>query len=266
MKYLYKYPQAEYPYELLVEENAKRTKRDPEFELIDTGVFNENRYFDVFMEYAKASPEDILIKITAWNRGPDEAQLDLLPTLWFRNIWSFGEKHGHPRLWRVPDFMGAAVVAAEESRYGKRWLLAEAAPEMLFTENETNFQRVFGFHNETPYVKDSFHDYLLHGAKEAVNPAQAGTKCAAHHRAKIAPGASTTIRLRLTNVEPKSGAANPLTPISKRCSTCAAGKRINSTRGDFRRSVPKTRTWSCARRLRACCGPSSAITMTSIPG
>ena len=111
---------------------------------MDTGVFNENRYFDVFMEYAKAAPEDILIKITAWNRGPEEAQLDLLPTLWFRNIWSFGEKHGHPKLWRVPDFMGAAVVAAEESRYGKRWLLAEGAPEMLFTENETNFQRVFG--------------------------------------------------------------------------------------------------------------------------
>jgi hypothetical protein len=209
MKYLYKYPQAAYPYEKLVEENDKRTKRDPEFELIDTGVFNENRYFDVFIEYAKASPEDILIKITAWNRGPEEAQLDLLPTFWFRNIWSFGEKHGHPRLWRVPDVMGVAVVAAEDTRYGRRWLLAEAAPEMLFTENETNFQRVFGFQNATPYVKDSFHDYLLHGAKDAVNPAQTGTKCAAHHHAKIAPGASTTIRLRLTNVEPKSGAANP---------------------------------------------------------
>ena len=96
---------------------------------MDTGVFEENRYFDVFMEYAKAAPEDILIKITAWNRGPEEAQLDLLPTLWFRNIWSFGEKHGHPKLWRTPDFMSAAVVAAEESRYGKRWLLAEGSPE-----------------------------------------------------------------------------------------------------------------------------------------
>src|SRR6202140_2526067 len=180
MKYLYKYPQAAFPYDQLVEENKKRGKRDPEFELMDTGVFNENRYFDVFIEYAKAAPEDILIKITAWNRGPEESQLDLLPTMWFRNIWSFGERHGHPKLWRVPDFMGAAVVAAEESRYGKRWLLAEAAPEMLFTENETNFQRVFGFENATPYVKDSFHDYLLHGHKEAVNPAQTGTKCAAH--------------------------------------------------------------------------------------
>src|SRR5271168_2316735 len=132
MKALYKYPQAEFPYAWLVEENRRRGKNDPEFELLDTGVFNENRYFDVFMEYAKATPEDILIKITAWNRGPEQAQLDLLPTLWYRNIWSFGEKHGHPKLWRVPDYMGAAAVAAEGSRYGRRWLLIEAPPEMLF--------------------------------------------------------------------------------------------------------------------------------------
>ena len=106
MKYLYKYPQAAFPYDQLVEENRKRGKREPEFELMDTGVFNENRYFDVFMEYAKAAPEDILIKITAWNRGPEEAQLDLLPTLWFRNIWSFGEKHGHPKLVARSGFHG----------------------------------------------------------------------------------------------------------------------------------------------------------------
>ncbi|MGD0907559.1 MAG: glucosidase [Candidatus Acidiferrales bacterium] len=209
MKYLYKYPQAAFPYTQLVEENRRRTKRDPEFELMDTGVFNENRYFDVFIEYAKAAPEDILIKITAWNRGPEEAELDLLPTFWARNIWSFGEKHGHPRLARVADFKGASVVFAEESRYGKRWLLAEGAPEMLFTENETNFRRVFNFNNATPYVKDSFNDYLLHGAREAVNPAQKGTKSAAHYHVKIAPGASTTIRLRLTNAEPRTGSANP---------------------------------------------------------
>jgi hypothetical protein len=207
MKYLYKYPQAAYPYAQLVEENRKRGKRDPEYELMDTGVFNDNRYFDVFMEYAKAAPEDILIKMTAWNRGPEEAQLDLLPTLWFRNIWSFGGKHGHPNLWRIKDYSEgghatAAVVAAQESRYGARWLLAEGAPEMLFTENETNFQRVFSFPNATPYVKDSFHDYLIHGEREAVNPAQTGSKCAAHYRARIAPGASVTLRLRLTNNDP----------------------------------------------------------------
>ena len=209
MKYLYKYPQAAFPYDQLVAENHKRGKRDPEFELVDTGVFNENRYFDVFMEYAKAAPEDILIKITAWNRGPEEAQLDLLPTLWFRNIWSFGEKHGHPKLSRAADFMGAAVVAADESRYGNRWLLAEGAPEMLFTENETNFQRVFDLPQGSPYVKDSFHEYVIGGVKQAVNPAQKGTKCAARYRSKIGPGGSVTLRLRLTNVEPKGGAANP---------------------------------------------------------
>ncbi len=209
MKYLYKYPQAAFPYDQLVAENHKRSKSEPEFELMDTGLFNEDRYFDVFMEYAKAAPEDILIKITAWNRGPEEAQLDLLPTLWFRNIWSFGEKHGHPKLARTEDFMGAAVVATEDSRYGKHWLLVENAPEMMFTENETNFERVFGYPSGTPYVKDSFHKYVIDGVKEAVNPAQKGTKCAAHYRFKIAPGASATIRLRLTNVEPVLGGANP---------------------------------------------------------
>jgi hypothetical protein len=209
MKYLYKYPQAAFPYAQLVEENRKRGKRDPEFELIDTGVFNENRYFDVFIEYAKASPEDILIKITACNRGPEEAQLDLLPSFWCRNIWAFGEKHGHPRLTRTADFMGAAVVFAEESRYGKRWLLAEGAPEMLFTENETNFQRIFGTPNPTPYIKDSFHEYIVNGRREAVNPDQKGTKSAARYRVKLAPGAATTIRLRLTNAEPRAGSANP---------------------------------------------------------
>jgi len=210
MKYLYKYPQAAFPYLQLVEENRKRGKRDPEFELMDTGVFEENRYFDVFMEYAKAAPEDILIKITAWNRGPEEAQLDVLPTMWFRNIWSFGEKHGHPKLWRGKDYSTgdnptAAVVAAQESRYGPRWLLAEGAPEMLFTENETNFQRIFGFPNAKPYVKDSFHDYLIHGVHEAVNPAQTGTKCAARYHVRIAPGDSVTLRLRLTNTDPQTG-------------------------------------------------------------
>jgi len=211
MKYLYKYPQAMFPYTQLADENRKRGKREPEFELMDTGVFSENRYFDVFIEYAKAAPEDILIKITACNRGPQEAQLDLLPTMWFRNIWSFGEKHGHPKLWRVADCTNAVVVEAQESRYGSRWLLAEGAPEMLFTENETNFQRVFGFPNATPYVKDSFHDYIIHQSHEAVNPAQTGTKCAAHYHTQIAPGASATLRLRLTNDDPHSGspAANP---------------------------------------------------------
>jgi hypothetical protein len=202
MKFLYKYPQAAFPYAWLVEENRRRTKRDPEFELMDTGVFAENRYFDIFVEYAKAAPEDILIKITAWNRGPEEAPLDLLATLWFRNLWSWGRKHGRPRLWHAKDLPGAAVIALEEEHYGARWLLAEGEPELLFTENETNVQRLYGLSNATPYVKDSFHDYVVHGARNAVNPAQSGTKCAAHYRVRMAPGASVTWRLRLTDADP----------------------------------------------------------------
>jgi hypothetical protein len=202
MKFLYKYPQAAFPYAWLVEENRRRTKRDPEFELMDTGVFAENRYFDIFVEYAKAAPEDILIKITAWNRGPEEAPLDLLATLWFRNLWSWGRKHGRPRLWHAKDLPGAAVIALEEEHYGARWLLAEGEPELLFTENETNVQRLYGLSNATPYVKDSFHDYVVHGARDVVNAAQSGTKCAAHYRERMAPGASVTWRLRLTDADP----------------------------------------------------------------
>jgi len=246
MKYLYKYPQAVFPYERLVEENHKRGKRDPEFELMDTGVFNENRYFDVFIEYAKASPEDILIKITAWNRGPEAAQLDLLPTFWCRNIWSFGEKHGHPKLARTADFMGAAVVAAEESRYGKRWLLCESAPEMLFTENETNFPRIFGYASGAPYVKDAFHDYIVHGVKEAVNPSQKGTKCAAHYHVDIAPGASETIRLRLTNVEPTAAMANPFDASFEK----TFGLRIGEADQFYARRFPQDRSRDARLVLR----------------
>jgi Mannosylglycerate hydrolase MGH1-like glycoside hydrolase domain/Glycosyl hydrolase family 63 C-terminal domain len=209
MKYLYKYPQAAFPYAWLVEENRKRTRSDPEFELMDTGVFAENRYFDIFVEYAKATPEDILIKITAWNRGPEEAPLDLLATLWFRNLWAWGRKHARPRLWRAKDLPGAAVIALEEEHYGARWLLAEGKPELLFTENETNVQRLYGLPNATPYVKDSFHDFLLRGARDAVNPDQSGTKCAAHYRARLAPGASMAWKLRLTDVDPGEENSSP---------------------------------------------------------
>ncbi len=204
MKYLYKYPQAAFPYAHLVEENRRRGRKDPEFELMDTGVFEENRYFDVFVEYAKAAPEDILIKITAWNRGPEEAPLDLLPTIWFRNIWSCGQKHARPNLRRAADAADCRIVELHENRYGKRWLLAEGAPALLFTENDTNLQRVFGGTNATPYVKDSINDYLLHSAKDSVNSAESGTKCAAHHHTKIAPGASVTLRLRLTDIDPRT--------------------------------------------------------------
>lgn len=212
MKSLYKYPQAAFPYNQLVEENRRRGKGDPEFELLDTGVFNEDRYFDIFVEYAKADPEDVLIKITAWNRGPDSAQLDLLPTLWFRNLWSWGYKHVRPEARVMDSVPGAAVIAIKEHRYGPRWLYAEGAPALLFTENETNAERMWGMRNATPYVKDSFNDYLLHAKTEAVNPDRFGSKSAAHYRTNIAPGASATFRLRMTTNDPSAQQVVPFGP------------------------------------------------------
>jgi hypothetical protein len=202
MKYLYKYPQAAFPYAQLVEENGRRTKLDPEYELLDTGVFNEGRYFDVFVEYAKVSVEEILIRVTAYNRGPEQADLVLLPTLWFRNVWSWGRRPGHPALWRDKQVADGIVVGIDEYRYGKRWLLAEGRPELIFTENETNSARLFGTPNRTPYVKDAFHEYLVNGNGAAVNPAGTGTKVAAVTRHSIAPGASAAVRLRFTNRDP----------------------------------------------------------------
>ncbi|HEY4837497.1 MAG TPA: hypothetical protein VIH72_02750 [Candidatus Acidoferrales bacterium] len=211
MKYLYKYPQAAFPYTQLVEENRKRGKSAPEFELCDTGIFNENRYFDVFVEYAKATEDDVLIRITATNRGPETAPLWLLPTIWFRNRWSWGRHPGAPQLSAAKNFpQGGAKTSANgqiyfelsEKLYDKCWLIAEGAPTPLFTENETNFERLFGVGNRTPYVKDAFDNYVVHGKQDAVNPSHTGTKAAALYRQDVAAGASFTIRLRLTNESP----------------------------------------------------------------
>jgi hypothetical protein len=199
LQYLYKYPQARYPYEQLVDENGKRTRRDPEYELIDTGVFAESRYFDVFVEYAKATSEDILIRITAWNRGPQTAPLHLLPTLWFRNRWGWGDPFDAPEVKRLKPVEGGELFELNEFHYGKRWLLIEGSPEVLFTGNETNMERLFNEKSKTPYVKDAFHRYVINGEHGAVNPAMTGTKSAAHFTSQIAPGQSWTIRLRLTN-------------------------------------------------------------------
>ncbi len=205
MRMQYKYPQAEFPYRWLVEENQRRGRTQPEFELLDTGVFAENRYFDVNIEYAKAEVEDILIKITAWNRGPDAAPLHLLPTLWFRNTWSWGKDLRRPTARRAPDTPGSLCTELEHWQYGKRWLLAAGTPELLFTENETNYEEIFNFRNRTPYVKDGFHAYLIHGNKAAVNPARNGTKMAAHYALHLGPGESVTIKLRLTDIDPLGG-------------------------------------------------------------
>ncbi|HSK28849.1 MAG TPA: glucosidase, partial [Candidatus Limnocylindria bacterium] len=204
MKFLYKYPQAEFPYNRLVEENRRRGKSDLEFELIDSGIFDDDRYFDVFIEYAKAGPEDILIRIEAINRAPEPATIHLLPTVWFRNTWSWGLDERRPRL-RREDGAEIAAIKLAHHYYGNRWLYCEGAPAMLFTENETNHQRLFDSENESPYVKDSINDAVIHGRKDAVNPALSGTKAAAHYLKAVAPGEAATLRLRFSDTAPSSG-------------------------------------------------------------
>ena len=198
MKYLYKYPQAEFPYARLVEENRGRGKHQAEYELLDTGVFDDNRYFDVFVEYAKADTEDILIKITVANRGPDIAALRLLPTVWFRNRWSWGGGEPRPELHQVRSAPNP-VIELNDQRLGNRWLYCEGSPELLFTENETNARRLFGGENRKPYVKDGINDYIIHGTTGAVNPERSGTKAATHYRLIVGAGETATVRLRLAN-------------------------------------------------------------------
>ncbi|HXH49162.1 MAG TPA: glucosidase [Terriglobia bacterium] len=205
MKFLYKYSQAAFPYAQLVEENRHRGRQALEYELMDTGVFNEDRYFDVFVEYAKASSEDICIRITAFNRGPELAGLDLLPTIWFRNTWSWNGDGNRPRLAMATDLEGTATIVVDHNQYGRRWLLCDGNPEMLFTENETNHSRLYGVPNRSPFVKDGINDYVVHGAAGAVNPDRTGTKAAARYHLKIAPGGSAQLRLRFTDQPPAAG-------------------------------------------------------------
>ena len=198
MKYLYKYPQAAFPYSALLEGNRQRSRADPEYELLDTGVFSQNRYFDVFVEYAKANVEDILIRITAVNCGPDPANLDVLPTIWFRNTWSWGIDPRKARLQADGGLADARAIRLRHYDRGVRWLLCEGVPELLFTDNETNYRRVFGGENQGRFVKDGINDYVVAGAHNAVNPEQFGTKAAARYRLRIDPGGSAVVRLRLT--------------------------------------------------------------------
>jgi len=204
MKYLYKYPQAAYPYSDLVDTSRARNRNEQEYELLDTGVFNDSRYFDVFVEYAKESPENILIQITVHNRGPEPAELQLLPTLWFRNEWSWHGSPERPGLRDVSTIAGQRVVEATDPKLGECYLYCDGEPMMLFTENETNTQRIFGVANRTPYVKDAFHNYLIHGQKGAVNPEGKGTKVAALYRVTVPAGGSQTVRLRLSEAAPKA--------------------------------------------------------------
>jgi hypothetical protein len=197
MKYLYKYPQREYPYVDLIETNRGKSRQEFEYELLDTGVFNEDRYFDVFVEYAKADPEDILIKITVHNRGPETAKLQLLPTLWFRNTWSWLNPTAKPVLREVN-----ATIHASHAELGDYVLYADGTPELIFTENESNTERLWGQPNATPWVKDSFHQYVIAGNQEAINPDKVGTKAAARYILEIPAGGAQVVRLRLSTAAP----------------------------------------------------------------
>ena len=201
MKYLYKYPQQEFPYRDLVETNRRRSREEFEYELLDTGVFDTDRYFDVFVEYAKADPEDMLVKITVHNRGPERAELHLLPTLWFRNTWSWEEATPKPSLRQVKD----GTVVASHAQLGERTLDCEGSPELLFTENESNASRLWGQPNPSPYVKDAFHNFVISRKPEAVNPARTGTKAAAHYLLDVPAGGSKVVRLRLS-AQPQANA------------------------------------------------------------
>jgi hypothetical protein len=197
MKYLYKYPQQSFPYEKLQQENQKRGLKEREFELIDTGIFEDNQYSDITVEYAKATDEDILIKIHVTNHNCETKRLHLLPTLWFRNIWSWGYEVEKPRLKIYERSDRFSTIEAEHPDLGKRWLYCEQKPQLLFTENNTNHQRLSGEKNQSPYLKDSFHRYVVQGEKSAVNPDNIGTKFAAYYTLEIEGGETTTIQLRL---------------------------------------------------------------------
>jgi Mannosylglycerate hydrolase MGH1-like glycoside hydrolase domain len=200
MKYLYKYPQRAFPYAALVEENGRRGRNDPEYELLDTGIFDDDRYFDVFVEYAKASPEDMLILISVANRGPEAATLHLLPTLWFRNSWSWFPGSAKPSIEVAWSDHRQLVLKAMHHELGPFWLYAEAPGETLFTDNVSNNARLFGVPNVAPYVKDGINDYVVHGRHDAVNPGHVGTKASPRYLLTVGAGETVSVRLRLSSV------------------------------------------------------------------
>jgi hypothetical protein len=199
MKFLYKYPQAAFPYDALVWENTQRSRQSPEFELVDSGVFDGDRYFDVFVEYAKGSPDDVLIRITAINRGPETAALDILPTIWHRNRWSWkpAEKRAVIAPWAAPP--GVDAVSVDDEAYGRRFLYCEGSPDLLFTENDSNLKRLYQVDNSQPYVKDGINAFVVSGEANAVNPARTGSKCAARYQTVIPAGGTVELQLRWTD-------------------------------------------------------------------
>ncbi len=209
LKYQYKYPQRPFPYDDLVATNRARGRHEPEYELLDTGIFDDDRYFDVVVEYAKVDHDDILMLVTAHNRGPDTATLHVLPTLWFRNTWSWRDGAAKPTLQAVGADGEIAGVQATHPQLGDWLLRADASATLLFCENETNNERLFGVPSASPYVKDAINDYLVGGRRDAVNPERTGTKAAAHHVLEVAPRSSASVRVRLT--ASRSGGGAPAT-------------------------------------------------------
>ncbi len=222
MKMLYKYPHAAFPYDQLVENSKHRSRTEFEYELIDTGIFNDDNYFDVVVEYAKASAEDVLVKITVHNRGTKPTELQLLPTLWFRNTWSWGDGVKKPML--TLESKAAPIVKAASPELGTRYLYCDGNPNLLFTENETNNQRLFGSANASPFVKDGINNFVVNGDRNGVNPQAFGTKVAAQYILKIDGGSTATIRLRITDVEPDA--------VKKRWGGSAFGKSFETIMND----------------------------------
>jgi hypothetical protein len=234
MKYLYKYPQAAFPYNELIETNRGRNRGDMEYELLDTGVFNEDRYFDVFVEYAKETPEDLLIQISVTNRGPESAKLHVLPTLWFRNIWTWWPGTAKPSLKQVISRTGVKTVAVSHADLGERYLYCEGDVPLLFTENETNNERIFGTANASPYVKDGINNFVVNGDIKAVNPGNTGTKTSANYQLNVEAGKTATIRLRLNDLGP-AAAGDPFKSFAGTMQT----RQREST--EFYKSITPTR-------------------------
>ena len=230
MKYLYKYPQAEFPYERLITENRNRSKFEGEFELMDTGIFDENRYFDVFVEYAKADVDDVLIKITVANRGGEDSEINVLPTVWFRNTWTWIGENADGGL-RIAD---SGAIEIEHQTLGRRWLHCDGSPELLFTENETNNERLFGSPNRTPYVKDGINEYVVNGNTDAVNPERIGTKAAANYKVVVPANSEIVLRMRLTDIgsEPPAPAGGT-NKAKKAASDAPANGGSSGPFGDF---------------------------------
>ncbi len=264
MKCLYKYPQQAFPYAQLVEENRRKGRNSPEFELMDTGVFADNRYFDVVVEYAKNSPEDILIQISISNRGPEAKTLHLLPTLWFRNTWTWHPDEEKPFIKVYKSDTDYSVVETSHPSLENRWLYCEGATSLLFTENETNHQRLFGVSNGNPYVKDGINNYVVNGEKSAVNPDKNGTKFAAHYEISIGAGETKIVKLRLNDTphlhltkEGENRLVLNLTQFFKK----ASQRQTNFITVSVHFRFQKTRVMCRDKPLPGCYGASNSIIM-----